>query len=78
LDLVRRNTDTHTIHSTSGKHAMNTMTNTAQFTDRTQSTPVEGDAFFGKLARKMLGLLCMISAVNSVDQALLAERIVLE
>jgi hypothetical protein len=76
LDLVRRNTDTSIIHSTFRTHAMNTMTTTAEFTNRT--APAGANAFFPALGKKLLGLLRMISATNSVEPALLADRIVLE
>jgi hypothetical protein len=76
LDLVRRNTDTFIIHSTSRKHAMNTMNTTAEFANRT--APDAANAFLPALGKKLLGLLCMTAAVQSADKALLAERIVLE
>ena len=55
---------------------MNTMTNTAEFTNRT--APAGDSAFFPSLGKKLLGLLCMIAATNSVDPTLLADRIVLD
>jgi hypothetical protein len=55
---------------------MNTMTNTAEFTNRT--SPAGANAFFPALGKKLLGLLCMISGTNSIEPSLLADRIVLE
>ena len=74
---MRRNTDTPIIHSTYGTHAMNTMTNTADFANRT-GADAAANTFLRKLATKAFSLLCMISALNSVEKALLAEHIVLE
>ena len=55
---------------------MNSMTTTAEFTNRT--APAGANAFFPALGKKLLGLLCMISGTNSVEPSLLADRIVLE
>lgn len=54
---------------------MNTMTTTAEFSNRTAAG---ANAFLPALGKKLLGLLCMISATNSVEPSLLADRIVLE
>jgi len=55
---------------------MNTMTNTAEFSNHT--APADHRAFFPALLKKMFRLLCMISALNSVEKELLAHHIVLE
>jgi hypothetical protein len=74
LDLLRRTTDTSIIHSTSGTHTMNTMTNTAEFSN--EIAQADHSAFIPTLLSKMLGLLRLTGGMNSIDSALLADRIV--
>jgi hypothetical protein len=64
----------HSLHS--GKHTMNTMTNTAEFSH--QTAQADHSEFFPTLLSKLLGLLRLSSGMNSIDTALLAERIVLD
>lgn len=73
---MRRTTDTSFIHSTSGTHTMNTMTTTAQFSH--DIALADHRAFFPTLLAKMLGLLVLAGGMNSIDSALLADRIVLD
>lgn len=53
---------------------MNTMTNTAEFSH--QTAQADHREFFPTLLSKLLGLLRLSSGMNSIDTALLAERIV--
>ena len=53
---------------------MNTMTNTADFS-RHAATAGNSD-FFAGLAKKLLALFLLTGGVNSIDPALLAERII--
>ena len=55
-------------------HIMNTMTNTADFSHRTADA-AKSD-FFAKLSKKLLALFLLTGGVNSIDTALLAERII--
>jgi hypothetical protein len=55
---------------------MNTMTNTADFSN--QTAQADHSDFFPTLMKKLLGLFCMLSAANSIDQEVLAQHIVLE
>lgn len=53
---------------------MNTMTNTADFSHST--TAADQRDFFANLAKKLLALFLLTGGVNSIDPALLAERII--
>ena len=53
---------------------MNTMTNTADFSSHIAQA--DHTDFFPTLLNKLLGLLRLSGGMNSIDPALLAERIV--
>jgi len=55
---------------------MNTMTNTAEFSNHIAQA--DHSDFFPTLLSKMLGLLRLAGGMNSVDTAILADRIVLD
>lgn len=55
---------------------MNTMTNTAEFSN--EIAQADHSDFIPTLLSKMLGLLRLTGGMNSVDTALLADRIVLD
>jgi hypothetical protein len=54
-------------------HSMNTMTNTADFS---HTADAGANDFFAKLAKKLVALFLLTGGVNSIDTALLAERII--
>jgi len=53
---------------------MNTMTNTADFSSHVAEA--DHSTFFPTLVSNLLGLLRLSGGMNSIDTALLAERIV--
>jgi hypothetical protein len=55
---------------------MNTMTNTADFSN--QIAEADHSDFFPALFKKLFALFLLSGGVNSIDTALLAERIVQE
>ncbi|HEX8477934.1 MAG TPA: hypothetical protein VF663_06345 [Telluria sp.] len=53
---------------------MNTMTNTADFSRH--AADAGANDFFARLAKKLIALFLLTGGVNSIDTALLAERII--
>ena len=60
--------------TSSKAYTMNTMTNTADFSNHTAQA--DHSAFFSTLAKKLVALFLLTGGVNSIDTAILAERII--